>query len=216
MIALLLKTAWIAPCVMFIALFCKPLPAYYDSSQRSFYLHFSGNLLYTGSEADKVVGALYSEKYANPVIAVMGLGFLAKGNFYTGLRYEYWSAGRKYLLNRIEYKDTLTYYTLGLDAGYLFWGDKIFCFILGGLQYPLDLKVTAASNVYLATSKPIALQLRVALGVKFAHVYSMLLEGGYRIQNLGTLTTAQGANYLDGAAFNLSSMFLGVGLYFHF
>ena len=200
-------------------LFCLLSPslfAIYRAEKRSFYLYFAGNLLYTSTEADKVLGATYTDKYTNPIIAVFGLGFLASENIYVGARYEYWTAGRKYTLNELEEKDTLTYYTLGLDGGYLYWSEKLFVFLLGGFQYPMALRVTSKSSVYEPASKPIAFQVRAAIGVNFAVVYSMLLEIGYRIQSLGKLATSSGTNYIEGSDFNLSSPYLGVGLWFHF
>lgn len=168
---------------------------------------------YSYSDADRVAGAFYTQTYSRPIAGEAGVGVRTMGNIYFQMGYEYWIANRAYAVSNVPFSDVLHYQALGVEAGYLFGSPRAFLILAGGVQYPLELGVTDSAGVAYATLlTPLSYRGRLVIGVRMNDTFTLLMDGGYRVLNFGSLESNGTPLLSGGAAFDLSGLFLGAGL----
>lgn len=169
---------------------------------------------YTSTSADTVEGAFYSRSYSNPASLKIELGLLPMKYLYLGFVFDLWKAGRTFEVGGITTSDTLTYQVVGVELGYITGNPRSFVAFTGFVGYPLRLSIQSSTGAtYLPdTAAPLTYGGRAMIGLRFASFLSVLMEGGYRLRNLGAFS-ADGVAYL-GDDFNLSGFFISTGVGF--
>lgn len=193
-------------------------PAFAEKSKLGngkYFFHASGNYLFAKSAADTVAGASYTENFSRPLVGGGGVGLLLWKAIYVGARYEYWFGRRTFSLSGTTQIDELNYQTLGAELGYYVSNPRVFWLLMAGVHYPVLLKVITSVGAFTSSQAPLAFIGRLTMGIRFSKYHSLLIEGGYRSANLKELT-AGSRSYLSGSNFDLSSPFIGIGLWVHF
>lgn len=186
-----------------------------------FVLYGMGDLLFSDSKADHESATTYTRKYNKSFVVAPGLGMRLFGFLYLGARYEYWIAGREFSSSSTSGKDTLKYQTIGGEVGWYTGNPRIHWILSATVHYPLSLTISQTgwtSGKYNLPNdqRPLSYSGRLTLGIKFSSSFSLRLEGGYRVVNLGDLHSAPRTYLPAGASLDLSGPFLGAGFGLHF
>lgn len=168
--------------------------------------------LFSGNGADNVAGATYTKRFSPGIATSVRFG-TTFGPLYAGIGYEYWFASREVSQNGSTESDKLSFHGGGIEfGGFYRWNPRLFALLTAAVYMPLEASVTAtidgAASVTRATKMPYY-QARFGVGIQLFARLSLLLEGGYRYNNLKGVS-------LGGASLDLSGAWTGMGLGFHF
>ncbi|MBI1860598.1 MAG: hypothetical protein HYR96_06750 [Deltaproteobacteria bacterium] len=182
------------------------------SAFASHWIHLTGTYPIVNSSVDTLSNATFSRKQStNSYVASLAYYFEVGSRIALGARYEYWLSDRRYDdAAGTTVTDQLSYQTVGAELGLHGGNQRVFWLISGGVFYP----VAAAAGAYSAT-KSLEYQARAQATIRFVRAVWLIFEGGYRLANLGNLTSGT-ATFLDsGASLDLSGPFLSFGIAFH-
>jgi len=176
---------------------------------------FAGSLNYNyvSTTADEVAGATYSRQYAQPASLKIEMGFPILESVYLGFVFDSWIAGRKYDDGTTAVVDTLDYKVVGVELGYMGGNPRSFFAFTGFVGYPLNLQVTSTLGTFTKAGKRnLCYGARGLLGLRMTSWLTLLMEAGYRIRDLGDLTS--GTTSYTGGSFSLTGFYVSTGIGF--
>lgn len=176
---------------------------------------FSGSLNYNyvSTPADEVAGATYSRQYAQPASLKIELGFPIGESIYLGFVFDSWMAGRTYNDGTSVVTDKLDYKVVGAELGYMGGNPRSFFAFTGFIGYPLNLQVVSTAGTFTkAGSRNLCYGARGLLGLRMTTWVALLMEAGYRIRDLGDLTS--GTTSYIGQSFTLTGFYISTGIGF--
>ena len=176
---------------------------------------FSGSLNYNyvSTTADEVAGATYTRQYAQPASLKIELGFPIGESIYLGFVLDSWMAGRTYNDGTSDIDDKLDYKVVGVELGYMGGNPRSFFAFTGFVGYPLNLQVISTTGTFTKTGKRnLCYGARGLLGLRMTSWLALLMEAGYRIRDLGDLTSGS-TSYL-GQSFSLTGLYISTGIGF--
>ncbi len=182
-------------------------------SPRKLMFYFSSDFHVTNSKADQVTDAVYDHKFTNPYTLNVGMGVTLFSHIYIGARYEYWIGQRQLTLNGVGQTDTLKVQNLGGEIGWVTGNPRVFWILMASAYYPLEQSVEVrrgTTQIYSTLPTRLGYSGRLNLGIKLNNTFAILLEGGYRMADLGQ-PQSNSQNYLNNGEFNLSGPFGGLG-----
>jgi hypothetical protein len=187
--------------------------AYAGAAPFSSLLMGSLNYQYISTEADTVAGATYTRSYSQPASLKIELGFVPVRSVYMGFVLDHWMAGRTYNTGT-EIADTLQYQVLALELGYITGNPRSFFIVSAMVGYPLKLSIASTDGqTYLPNVRaPLAFGGRAIVGLRFASWFALMLEGGYRVRNLGVFASELAPYLASGAALNFSGVYISTGV----
>ena len=173
-----------------------------------------GDYHYSRSAADSVAGALYTQKFGTGATASAAVGIRPLSFFYVGVRYEYWFAMRRSLIDGNQSNDLLRYHGPVGEVGFYTENPRTYYLLTVGVMYPLLSEIQSIGRTFTPVGYRFSYSGRLLLGVKFNYFCSLIVHAGYRYAPLGDFA-AGGENYVTGGL-DLSGPFVGMGLGIHF
>jgi hypothetical protein len=192
--------------------------------EKDWLVQLGGDLQITGSKANQIEGATFSQEFTYSQIFHLGLSVKFWGNLFLGFQYAYWSATQNFITSTEEsISDTFTFHGLEPQLG-LEWGNpRIQYRLILGAQYPLSFSIARDKTeplTFIPDEQLLSYELRFQLNLKFSSSVAWILEGGYRLMDFGILS-AGSESYINtgdpaGDRLDLSGPFVGsaIGIYF--
>jgi len=198
---------------IFLAVFTfSTLASAEDESLPKYFLTLGAHYLYSGSTADSMAGATYTEYMNRPVVFDLALGFSPLPNFYLGAAFESWYARRNYSLTSGGGAiDRLMLDNIGIETGFVTANPRIMWLATAAIFYPLMSQVgSTLGQIYRQEPKQISLRFKAGVAFKLESWFAWWMGFGYQKIDLGDITD-NGASFLSGN-FDLSGPFLGTSL----
>ncbi len=139
-----------------------------------------------------------------PLSIEMNIGISPAPGAYIGVGADYWLAAD-------AASDRLSYIGLIGEAGLFLSYPRWFWLLTAAVVYPATLSVQGSGS-YSALAPPLSYRGRLLIGVRLTAPVSLLLGGGYRLQNLGSLVS--GATPYNAGSLDMTGIFLSAGLAF--
>lgn len=188
--------------------------------EKDWMVQLGGDLQITGSQANQVEGATFSQDFTYSQMFHLGVSVKIWGKLFLGVQYAYWSATQKYVSSTEEsISDSFTFQGLEPQLG-MEWGNpRIQYRLLVGAQYPLSFSILRSKTeplTFLPAEQSLTYELRFQLNLKFSSSFAWILEGGYRLMDFGVLNSGTESFIASGDALDLSGPFVGsaIGIYF--
>ncbi|NBX82820.1 hypothetical protein EBQ90_07005 [bacterium] len=182
-------------------------------------LELGGQYQFTNSQAGSIPSAVFSQKMTNPYLLQAGFSYEVWKGITVGLRASTWLARQRYELGVETRSDTLTLHQMGPEFGFQFGNPRMRYRLVAAIVYPLTLKVVRegiTSQTFTRVSTRLVYEVRFQSILKVQQWLSWVLEGGYRLFDLGVLQSGSESFVASGASLDVSGPFIGTGIGIHF
>jgi hypothetical protein len=182
---------------------------------KDWFLEASGDLQFTGSEANQIENATFSQDFSFSQVFHLGLSVKVWRGLLLGVQYGYWSAKQEYTESTNTISDTFVQHSVGPMLGVEWGNPRLQYRFLIVAPYSASLFVERLNpdrQNFLPDSLPINYEARFQINLKFSSSVVWLLQGGFRFMDLGAFKSGSETFPATGNSLNMSGPFVGSGL----